>query len=79
MQELGRNMVQNGMASCSRHLLDTESADFDYITLFREEVIVAVPAFHPLAHRPKNTSMEFPQGFTRGAVRLSLYPYESGQ
>ena len=61
MQEL-RNMVQNGMASCSLGTcFDTESADFDYITLFREEVIVAVPAFHPLAHRPKNTSMEFPQ------------------
>lgn len=61
MQEL-RNMVQNGMASCSLGTcFDTESADFDYITLFREEVIVAVPAFHPLAHRPKTTSMEFPQ------------------
>ncbi|MEI3168449.1 MAG: hypothetical protein V8S58_11290 [Lachnospiraceae bacterium] len=45
----------------SRRCFDTESADFDYITLFREEVIVAVAAFHPLAHRPKNTSMEFPQ------------------
>lgn len=61
MQEL-RNMVQNGSVSCSLGTcFDTESADFDYITLFREEVIVAVPAFHPLAHRPKNTSMEFPQ------------------
>ena len=75
MQEL-RNMVQNGMASCSLGTcFDTESADFDYITLFREEVIVAIPAGAP----PQNHLHGIPTGITRGAVRLSLYSYESGQ
>ena len=67
MREL-RQMVLEGVLSFSLGTcFDTESADFDYITLFREEIVVAVPAFHPLALHSRQTSSvldshsEFPQ------------------
>ena len=67
MREL-RQMVLEGVLSFSLGTcFDTESADFDYITLFRDEIVVAVPAFHPLALHSRQTSSvldshsEFPQ------------------
>ncbi|WP_432627774.1 LysR family transcriptional regulator [Brotaphodocola sp.] len=50
-----REMVRNGSVSCSLGTcFDTESTDFDYVTLFREEIVLGVPAFHPLASRAEN-------------------------
>lgn len=50
-----REMVRNGSVSYSLGTcFDTESTEFDYVTLFREEIVLGVPAFHPLASRAEN-------------------------
>ena len=47
-----RKMVLDGTCAFSLGTcFDTESTEFDYITLFREEVVIIVPSFHPLALR----------------------------
>lgn len=47
-----KEMVRNGSVSCSLGTcFDTESTEFDYVTLFREEIVLGVPSFHPLAGR----------------------------
>ena len=59
-----REMVKNGSVSCSLGTcFDTESTDFDYATLFREEIVVGVPSFHPLADHAgkKEPGQEFAQ------------------
>lgn len=61
-----RKMVLDGTCSFSLGTcFDTESTDFDYITLFREEVVIAIPSFHPLALRcteiPENPQKSLPQ------------------
>ncbi len=51
-----RKMVLDGTCSFSLGTcFDTESPEFDYITLFREEVVIVVPSFHPLALRCTDT------------------------
>ena len=60
MREL-RQMVLEGVLSFSLGTcFDTESADFDYITLFREEIVVAVPAACP-AQQANEQRFGFPQ------------------
>lgn len=47
-----QKMVLDGTCAFSLGTcFDTESTEFDYITLFREEVVIIVPSFHPLALR----------------------------
>lgn len=65
-----QKMLLNGTCSFSLGTcFDTESTDFDYITLFREEVVIAVPAFHPLALRctvpPEDPAKSLPQAAPR--------------
>ena len=51
-----RKMVLDGTCSFSLGTcFDTESPEFDYITLFREEVVIVIPSFHPLALRCTDT------------------------
>ncbi len=45
-----RSHVKNGLVSFSLgSCYDSDDPDFDFITVSKEEVILAVPAFHPLA------------------------------
>ncbi|MDO5349746.1 MAG: LysR family transcriptional regulator [Lachnospiraceae bacterium] len=55
MTEL-RDLVRAGAVNCALgSCLDTESPEFDYITISKEEVVLGVPSFHrlaPLASQP---------------------------
>lgn len=59
MTEL-RDLVRAGTVNCALgSCLDTESPEFDYITISKEEVILGVPSFHrlaPLASQPNSES-----------------------
>lgn len=51
MRDFHSRLLDGSISFSLGTCFDTESADFDYITLFQEEILVTVPGFHPLALR----------------------------
>ena len=81
LHEPSEKMVLDGTCSFSLGTcFDTESPEFDYITLFREEVVIVVPSFHPtgasLHRHARGSHQKTTAGRTPGALRLSVYPHD---
>ncbi len=72
-----RKMVLDGTCSFSLGTcFDTESSEFDYITLFREEVVIIVPSFHPLAQRCTDTANDSSKSLPQATpLELSDSPF----